>query len=376
MILHPYLIRWRTDTTTFLKRTFVKPTWDWMCVLSLQWHSMSFTMVPRSSSTIDAWSYAEIVKGEYTFYLQHHHHRMINYLTHIIFKDLGLLSRMTSAKPAVVKAKWKGIARKKNRYVACERCRGSGKIKVRKSCTVCNGLRYTESKESATIIIPKGGPPTGKICLTNKGHETVRMMDRHMDTMQTHIYPIISFCLFSMVHDHVAKWVMSLWVSTWLDIVILSCTTTNAILSPSFRLHWVKHYLDSTRSYWRIWMDAKSRYPIPLAMSLIHHQKSISEVKECPSHMIHHARATWLSSLMYNSLAGLSFHPQIKISLPAFSINNKTFPRCPLNAYLKVAMIAIVLQQLPRRHPPLMLVALLSSMNELLWMTRRVTTST
>lgn len=113
MILHPYLIRWRTDTTTFLKRTFVKPTWDWMCVLSLQWHSMSFTMVPRSSSTIDAWSYAEIVKGEYTFYLQHHHHRMINYLTHIIFKDLGLLSRMTSAKPAVVKAKWKGIARKR-----------------------------------------------------------------------------------------------------------------------------------------------------------------------------------------------------------------------------------------------------------------------
>ncbi|KAJ8655481.1 hypothetical protein O0I10_008767 [Lichtheimia ornata] len=62
--------------------------------------------------------------------------------------------------------------KKKNRYVACERCRGSGKIKVRKSCTVCNGLRYTESKESATIIIPKGGPRTGKICLTNKGHET------------------------------------------------------------------------------------------------------------------------------------------------------------------------------------------------------------
>ncbi|KAI7880729.1 hypothetical protein K492DRAFT_194868 [Lichtheimia hyalospora FSU 10163] len=62
--------------------------------------------------------------------------------------------------------------KKKKHYVTCERCHGSGKVKVKKPCTVCNGLRYTESKESTTIVIPKGGPPTGKICLTNKGHET------------------------------------------------------------------------------------------------------------------------------------------------------------------------------------------------------------
>ncbi|CDS10263.1 hypothetical protein LRAMOSA02939 [Lichtheimia ramosa] len=61
--------------------------------------------------------------------------------------------------------------KKKSRLVTCDRCRGSGKVKNKKSCTVCRGLRYTESKESTTIAIPKGGPPTGKICLTNKGHE-------------------------------------------------------------------------------------------------------------------------------------------------------------------------------------------------------------
>lgn len=63
--------------------------------------------------------------------------------------------------------------KKKSRLVTCDRCRGSGKVKNKKSCTVCRGLRYTESKESTTIAIPKGGPPTGKICLTNKGHEKV-----------------------------------------------------------------------------------------------------------------------------------------------------------------------------------------------------------
>lgn len=124
----------------------------------------------------------------------------------------------------------------------------------------------------------------------------------------------ISLFLSSMVHDHVVKWAMSLWVSTWLDIVISSCTTTNAILSPAFQLHWVKHCLDSTRSCWRIWMDARSKYPIPLAMLLIHHQKSTFEVKECPSHMTRHARATWLSCLTSNSLASWFFHHQNKIS--------------------------------------------------------------
>lgn len=94
-------------------------------------------------------------------------------LTLLLYTRSQFIFREDKCQTCSGQGKVRSNRKKKNRLVTCDRCRGCGKVKNKKSCTVCRGLRYTESKESTIIAIPKGGPPTGKICLTNKGHEKV-----------------------------------------------------------------------------------------------------------------------------------------------------------------------------------------------------------